>query len=316
MELWVSLLIVNAGRGIDKFMALRTKRWIMAFIAMLLLGLCIVVSNHYKRTSVVWDERMSSALNLEIMYQGFSVYCLGGPLGDSRYSYYLPELSEVPGEMMFSASILEELDGYREQFFIPEPTTFISPSHPNADALIKESSAAPLTLVTDSSYWYLGYALPNEKTALDFLEYYKSQAETGKIALPDVIEFGTRRVSRLSKWMQWGVDPQLLPPEKFDAEKSDSYRERLTLSPILLEGEPSFIDRLTGLWFRSVDASYGSNTHLAYIPVMIERPSLRGSDAMVLYLDGHVEVARYPGQFPMTEAFIAELESLDDVKRN
>jgi prepilin-type processing-associated H-X9-DG protein len=51
------------------------------------------------------------------------------------------------------------------------------------------------------------------------------------------------------------------------------------------------------------------------IPIMIERPGMQEGGASVLFLDGHVEFIKYPGEFPMTEKFIQALESLDALKK-
>ena len=52
----------------------------------------------------------------------------------------------------------------------------------------------------------------------------------------------------------------------------------------------------------------------AGIPVIIERPDWYEGGSNVLFMDGHVEFIKYPGPFPMTEAFIEELRSLDALK--
>ncbi len=58
----------------------------------------------------------------------------------------------------------------------------------------------------------------------------------------------------------------------------------------------------------------GSAMAQSRIPVLIERPGNHSGGANVLFLDGHVEYIKYPGRFPMTEAFIRSLRSLDDLK--
>ncbi len=56
----------------------------------------------------------------------------------------------------------------------------------------------------------------------------------------------------------------------------------------------------------------GSASAQSAIPVLVERPGTHEPDGgNVLYMDGHLEYILYPGKFPMTEAFITALESLD-----
>ena len=51
------------------------------------------------------------------------------------------------------------------------------------------------------------------------------------------------------------------------------------------------------------------------IPTMIERPGHHEGGANVLFMDGHVESMKYPGEWPMTEKFIKGLQSLDKLKK-
>jgi len=52
----------------------------------------------------------------------------------------------------------------------------------------------------------------------------------------------------------------------------------------------------------------------ASVPAIIERPGNHEGGAWVLYMDGHVEFLEYPGRWPMTEAFVQALQSLDELK--
>ncbi len=50
------------------------------------------------------------------------------------------------------------------------------------------------------------------------------------------------------------------------------------------------------------------------LPVLIERPGTHEPEGgNVLFMDGHVEYIQYPGKFPMTEAFIEGLISLEEL---
>ena len=50
----------------------------------------------------------------------------------------------------------------------------------------------------------------------------------------------------------------------------------------------------------------------ARIPVTIERPGIQEGGSNVLFLDGHVEFLAYPGPFPMTQAFMEGLQTLEE----
>lgn len=54
---------------------------------------------------------------------------------------------------------------------------------------------------------------------------------------------------------------------------------------------------------------------LAKIPLLIERPGNHSRGANVLYLDGHVEMKKCPGEFPYTNAVLKELEKISALRK-
>ena len=192
---------------------------------------------------------------------------------------WMVPLSDTPGQLspQTSGAILTRL-GESKQL-----AAFTCPAHPNAERAVQEARTNPSFVVRDDSYWYLGYALPNEAAGLAFVEAYrKAVAETGAPPVGDVIK----------------VEPYALG----DGAMVD---ELFRLSNIRLSGlrsllRPDPVDR------PSLDG--------VSPPVVVERPGLHRNGAHILDEYGQVEFLEYPGEFPMTEKFIKALESLDALK--
>lgn len=65
---------------------------------------------------------------------------------------------------------------------------FISPAHPDVERMRKQAAAIPESAITDDSYWYIGYALPDEETGLTFVDAYKRVVKvTGSPPTVDVL---------------------------------------------------------------------------------------------------------------------------------
>ena len=131
-------------------------------------------------------------------------------------------------------------------------------------------------LINDHSYFYLGYAITNDTEARAFANAYKERIASGQ-----------------------GFEDELKVPEGQGNARGDTiYRLRRDVDKIIAEkqspGDPSLV------------------TSTLRIPVYIQRLGQCGPDkAIVLFLDGHMEVIRYPGEFPMTPEFMGVLEELD-----
>jgi prepilin-type processing-associated H-X9-DG protein len=151
---------------------------------------------------------------------------------------------------------------------------FISPGHPQSKAASRKAKKNPVSAVNDDSYWYLGYALPDEERGLAFVEWYKEQAQRGLIPSPSVIERADIRIHRL----RMGIDFWLLR-EDIKSGKVEQPEGCSVMMP-------------------------------SEVPVIIERPGLLKGGAHVLYADGHTRFLAYPGEYPMTENFIEALDSL------
>lgn len=205
--------------------------------------------------------RASSANNLKqlaIVMKMFASESRGG-----RF----PPLSPERGQLaMDSGPVYPE--------YITDPNIYISPAHPKATELLDAARAQPRSAFRDHSYWYLGYALPDEETGLAFVKAFRSHTEAG-----------------LSIDSAQG---------KFHALREGVERFQITdinnpaASAVAQSNLPVMIER-PGL--HRIEGSRGQQT---------------GSN--VLFMDGHVVFYKYPGKYPMTERFIEALESLDDLK--
>lgn len=70
-------------------------------------------------------------------------------------------------------------------------------------------------------------------------------------------------------------------------------------------------DGIERLFITDINNPRAANSAESSIPVIFEIPTDRGGrGGLVLYMDGHVEWVKYPGRFPMTEAFIQRIESI------
>lgn len=129
-------------------------------------------------------------------------------------------------------------------------------------------------LVDDESYFYLGYAVTNEEEVALFADAYRERIGRG-------LSFD---------------DDLPLPEGKGVDGKGKLYRLREGVERLYAEN-------------RDADESF---TMQSIIPLMIERPDNHmPKGGNVLYMDGHVEFIRYPGQWPMTEKTIGLLLELD-----
>lgn len=220
------------------------------------------------------NRRDASANNLWHFVNAFRMYAnTGYRSGDNPREEY-PALSSEPGILQMDADM-----GMRVvQAFEGDADLFISPGHPRSRALLRQAKADPASAVTDESYWYLGYALPDEERGMAFVEWYREQAGHGSIPSPSLIERGDVRLRRL----RYEIDSRLFRDDiesgKIEQPKGDGTKPPST------------------------------------VPVMIERPGLFKGGGHVVYADGHTRFLDYPGEYPMTREFIEALESLGGLR--
>ena len=84
-----------------------------------------------------------------------------------------PALDPRPGYLTFRSK-----DIYPE--YLTDPNILLCPADQGVVGEARESKPEPQWYFDNSSYWYLGFALPDEKTALAFVEAYRKEAATGK----------------------------------------------------------------------------------------------------------------------------------------
>jgi len=186
---------------------------------------------------------------------------------EESHGNIFPPLSSEPGCFMFEAD---------ELFlkFLKDGDVFHCPNIEieKADALSDDYAPAP-----DSSYWYLGYSMINDREAIAFLAAYNDQLEK-QLPLKEELPIPYRALSGTTggnlRQLREGV-------------------ERFYIYDIGNPGDGSGIQ--------------------ACIPILIERPANHGGDGgHVLFMDGHVEWLPYPGPFPMTAAFIEGLIAVEE----
>lgn len=154
---------------------------------------------------------------------------------------------------------------------LTDPTILLCPSE---EDFSQKRRGAPEEMVDDESYFYLGYAVTNDEEMALFADAYRERIAQG---LP--------------------FDDDLPLPEGKGADgKGKLYRLR--------EGVERFYAENVG--------AAESFTMQSVIPLMIERVDNHvPKGGNVLYMDGHVEFVRYPGEWPMTEKTMGLLLELD-----
>ena len=180
---------------------------------------------------------------------------------------------------------------FRENY-VTGYATLVSPTHPRYQQLVAHTNTVSLS----NSYWYLGHRIYSEEEGLVYAKcIVRPRFETVKVLLSPPAESVYRDVT------------------------------------VIISGKYLFVPHRVGfsnrrwragseeLWHLVVDKMNAAdpdnrdivNTPGEKAPILIERPQIHGDGGHVLWSDGTVEFIPYPGEFPMTEQFIAALEELD-----
>jgi prepilin-type processing-associated H-X9-DG protein len=123
------------------------------------------------------------------------------------------------------------------------------------------------------AYWYLPYAVTNEKMGLAFLDAYVDYLAEGKTP-PDTLE--------VPQGMGAGGGNQIF-----------------RLQP-----------GVHRMFIRDINNPAATAVTTSEIPVMIAQPKPGATGASVLYMDGHVDFVEW-GEFPVTKDFINALKKVD-----
>lgn len=178
-----------------------------------------------------------------------------------------PELSSVPGQLMFSTEAKAFIQNGIVPEFITDTRIFVCPATEEAARLdAPEVRANPKSLVSDHSYVYLGYAVTNDAEVKAFADAYRAQMAKGSPPLDDL---------PVAEGMQGS-------------------------------GGGNTLYRLRGGVERKIAKNANDDAEAAkvaaQIPVLIERLGHHETEGgNVLYLDGTVRWVS-PGVWPMTTA--------------
>jgi prepilin-type processing-associated H-X9-DG protein len=93
-----------------------------------------------------------------------------------------PGLSATPGQLAMDASAI-----YPE--YLTDPNVYISPAHPDVYDLMDQAESDPKSVLSDHSYWYLGYAVADEDQGIEFVKQVRQATEAGT-TLTDDLEAG------------------------------------------------------------------------------------------------------------------------------
>lgn len=259
----------NVGRM--KFFSTR-ERVIGSVVAIVALGWAVLTIFQIAESNRL-DASKSNLLRLSQAYRVYANADYEKNGSNPRGEY--PPLSREPGILQMDADmglqVVEAGGG--------DAHAFISPGHPESRALSRRAKTDPGSVVTDESYWYLGYALPDEARGMAFVEWYRQQAQRGEIPSPSVIEQGNVLIRRLCEEIDSLLYMDDIKSGKIEPPEGDGTKP------------PSIV------------------------PVMIERPGLFEGGGHVTYADGGTYFLSYPGEYPMTPTFIEALKSLRKLRR-
>ncbi len=246
--------------------------------------------------------------NLKLIERALESYA-----GEAKNESY-PLLSAVSGRIMFSPDFV--LPSH-----LQDVNLLISPYHPACKHLKQKALSDPKSVIDDHSYWYVGFAFANERSAQAWIAAYKQYVPRG-LTIPEVdtvwpeyvkdfeareremsrrIEEFDRETKRLQK-----EDP--MRPLKRSAPQNSPFTYEWNAQRMLTSG-------IAGYFVRDVGNPVGWIEYARRIPILIERPELHGNGGHVLYMDGHVAFVLYPGPFPMAKDFIEGLRSLDKLEK-
>jgi prepilin-type processing-associated H-X9-DG protein len=175
-----------------------------------------------------------------------------------------PRISATPGQLMSAKNeIFPE--------YLTDPKILVCPSEPDGATRL----AHPDTLVDDESYFYLGYAVSDDKDMAAFCAAYKEHMAKG--LPPD--------------------DDLQVPPGTGSGGGSIIYRLR--------EGVERF-------FITDINNPAGASIWQSKLPILIERPENHvPMGGNVLFMDGHVEFIKYGTHWPMTDRTMNALKELD-----
>ncbi len=175
-----------------------------------------------------------------------------------------PHLSPAPGQLMSAKGEI-----YPE--YLTDPNVLICPSMPDVEKWRARKDAA----VDDESYFYLGYAVTNDKDVSAFCNAYKEH---------------------MAKGLPFDEDLQV-PAGKGNGDGGVIYRLR--------EGIERF-------FITDINNPAGASMVQSKLPILIERPENHvPKGGNVLFMDGHVEFIKYGTQWPMTDTTMNALKELD-----
>lgn len=189
---------------------------------------------------------------------------------------WLPPLDPEPGRLMIDRRMMmDEFDICGREVTAEYDPTVPADRDAYSDSPELRTNA---DLIDDHSWWYLGYRVINEDEGRAFVLGYLCAALNREpfgeiLPLPDA--------SRLEPLRRLSLDPEAIRQSNSSTiGRAEAIAEAVAKTPFLIE-RPGHYPPYTGGW--------------------------------VCYLDGSREFIEYPGKFPMTEEFIAGLQTLDGI---
>lgn len=187
-----------------------------------------------------------------------------------------PSLSAEPGLLAFDANTRAQLLAKGERF---QTAHMAEDSRKQFQDMNWSPETVPNNAFTDKEYFYLGYAVADDRDVEKFARAYRESILAGRPLNEDFINPNEPdQVKRVMLWrLREGIERAFY--ERFDVGM----------------GNPG-----------------GSSMSQRRLPILIERPGHHNQPGgHVLYLDGHVEFIDYAGKWPMTEKTIGILNELD-----
>lgn len=213
-----------------------------------------------------------------------------------------PTLSREPGRLMF-----ESLQVYPE--YMPDTAIELCPHDADFSRFGRKprsddefmvprmgDGVEPTSLIDDWSYFYLGYAVRSDEDMERFATAYHEHLIEGRAMEEDIIVPGDTGNGNTLYRLREGIEKEIMMADGLDVNDPGASARAQSEIPILIE-------RLDN---HGVQTKKGILERLG-----LKRSSPQIIGANILYLDGHVEFIRYPGEWPMTEKTVRILNDLD-----
>lgn len=125
---------------------------------------------------------------------------------ESRGMVY-PPLTSLRGHLAMDGAVI-----YPEYF--SDTSVYVSPAHPDYYHIVNIAETDAPAVISDHSYWYLGFLLPDEATGLAFVKHFAEEAKAGR-RLEENLELESGTIYRLREGVERFLITDINEPQQF-----------------------------------------------------------------------------------------------------